>query len=147
MEVLEGKPDLIGTGGLEMAGGKAGQCVTLMLGQVGWIAQPDVTGPRQQPLGLLFCPPHLIDRIVDDLDSMELVEGDGGTGQVLGRTLGESRAHVDADLGDGRGIAVVRHQIIGSGHSAPTRLKQLPARIPYPGALGYFPEADNTHNS
>jgi hypothetical protein len=38
-------------------------------------------------LSLLLGPPHLIDGVVDDLDGMELVEGDGGTWQVLGSTL------------------------------------------------------------
>ena len=44
---------------------------------------------------------------------MEFVEGDGGAGQVLDRALDESRAHVDADIGDGRGIVAARGQVIG----------------------------------
>jgi hypothetical protein len=56
---------------------------------------------------------YLIDGIVDDLDGMELVEGDGCIGQAVGSALDEGRAHVDADLGDGIIIVAVRPEIIG----------------------------------
>ena len=56
---------------------------------------------------------HLIDGIVYDLDGMKLVEGDGSVGQAIGGTFDEGRAHVDADLGDGIGIAAVRREVIG----------------------------------
>ena len=46
---------------------------------------------------------------------MELVEGDGRIGQMLGGALDEGRAHVDADLADRLGITAMRGQVIGEG--------------------------------
>ena len=40
MEVLEGEPDLMDAGGLEMECREAGQVIALTLGQVGRIARP-----------------------------------------------------------------------------------------------------------
>ncbi len=77
VEVLEGEPDLIGTRRLEMARGQAVQCGLLAVRQVGRIAQPYIACATQYALSLLLGPPHLIEGIVDDLDGMELVEGDG----------------------------------------------------------------------
>src|SRR4051812_25663286 len=47
------------------------------------------------------------------LDGVELVEGDGGLGPAFGDALDESRAHVDADLHDRRGVAAMRGKVIG----------------------------------
>jgi hypothetical protein len=44
---------------------------------------------------------------------VELVEGDGGLGQVFGHALDEGRAHTDADLGNGPRIAVVLGEVVG----------------------------------
>ena len=46
---------------------------------------------------------------------MKLVEGHRRIRQVLGGALDEGRAHVDADLGDGTGIAAMCGEIIGKG--------------------------------
>ena len=44
---------------------------------------------------------------------MELVEGDLGLGEVFGDALHEGGAHVDADVLDVRGVAVVGFEIVG----------------------------------
>ena len=59
-----------------------------------------------------FGPPHLIDGVVDDLDGMELVEGDSGVGQAVGDALDEGGAHVDAHLSKALGIAAMRGEIV-----------------------------------
>ncbi len=84
-----------------------------MIGQAVRVAEPEVARAGQQFVVLPLSSPHLIDGIVDDLDGVELVEGDGSVGQAVGGALDEGRAHVDADLGDGIGIAAVRRQVIG----------------------------------
>ena len=84
VEILKGKPDLVGPCGLEMARGKAVECRPLPIRQAGWIAQPEIACAAQQALPLLLGAAHLIDGVVDDLDGMELVKGDGSFGQVLG---------------------------------------------------------------
>ena len=61
----------------------------LPIRQIGWIAQPEIARAAQQVLPFLFGAAHLIDGVVDDLDGMELVKGDGGVGQVLGDALNE----------------------------------------------------------
>jgi hypothetical protein len=38
-------------------------------------------------VGFLFGATDAIDGAVDDFDGMELVEGDGGVGQIIGRCL------------------------------------------------------------
>jgi hypothetical protein len=68
---------------------------------------------RAADFGASARPAHLIDSVVDDLDGMELVEGDGGVGQVLGDALDEGRAHIDADFLDRLGVAAVRGEILG----------------------------------
>jgi hypothetical protein len=71
---------LVGSRGLQMMRRKLFQCLALPVGQVGWVAQPDISGAAQQVLALLFGAAHLIDGVVDELDGMELVESDGGAG-------------------------------------------------------------------
>ena len=79
------------------------------------VAQPDITCAAQQALGFLLGAAHLLDRVIDDLDGMELVEGDGGIRQVLGDTLDEGRAHIDADLADRLRGTAMRDEITGEG--------------------------------
>ena len=66
-------------------------------------------------MSLLLGPPHLIDGVIDNLDGVELVEGDGCIGQVLGGALDEGGTHIDADLADRLGIAAMCRQIFGEG--------------------------------
>ena len=56
----------------------------LPFGQIAGIAQPDVADAAQQSLPLLLGAAHLVNRVVDDLDGVELVEGYGGLRQVVG---------------------------------------------------------------
>ena len=65
-----------------MARGQSVQGRTLPLGQVGRVAQPDIAGAAQQALPLLFGAADLIDRVVDDLDGVELVEGNLAFGRL-----------------------------------------------------------------
>ena len=83
---------------------------------------------------LLFAAADLIDRVVEDFDGMELVEGDSGIGQVFGNPLDEGRAHVDADLFESFRIAAIarrgqrrRRQGPAFGHAwrAPTECEGL----------------------
>ncbi len=60
-----------------------------------------------------FGPAHLVDSVIDDLDGMELVEGDGCGGQAVGNALDEGGAHVDAYLSNGTGGAAVHGEIVG----------------------------------
>ena len=85
----------------------------MVLGQAVRVAQPEVARAGQQFVVLPLSSSHLIDGIVDDLDGMKPVEGDGSVGQAVAGALDERRAHVDADLGDGIGIAAVRREVIG----------------------------------
>ena len=112
VEVLEGQPDLIGARGLQMMGRQAVEGGLLPLRQVGGIAQPDVACAAQRALRLLFGSTHLIDSLIDDLDGVEFVEGDGGLGQVVGDALDEGRAHVDADFADGLGRAAMGCEVL-----------------------------------
>src|SRR5207344_2811799 len=76
IKLLEGEPYLVGSRGLQMMRRKLFQCLALPVGQVGWVAQPDISGAAQQVLSLLFGAAHLIDGVVDELDGVELVESD-----------------------------------------------------------------------
>ena len=99
-----------------MSRGQTTKRRALAIGQRLRIAQPEITRATQQTLLLLFGAAYLIDRIVDDLDRMELVEGDGRIRQVLGDTLDEGWAHIDADLADRVRIAAMRSEVIGEGN-------------------------------
>jgi hypothetical protein len=106
VEVLEGQPDLIGARGLQMMGREAVEGGLPPLRQVGAIAQPDVARAAQQRgLCLLFGASDLINRFVDDLDGMELVEGDGGLWQIVGDAFDGGRAHNRTSKIDHFGLA------------------------------------------
>ena len=64
----------------------------LRLRQIGRVAQPDVAGAAQQASPLLFGTAHLVDRVVDDPDGMELVERFGarrfGRRSLTGQRVG-----------------------------------------------------------
>ena len=96
-----------------MMGRQAVEHGFLAFRQVGGIAQPDVACAAQRGLRLLFGASDLIDRLVDDFDGVELVEGDGGLGQVVGDALDEGRAHIDADFADGLGHAAMGCKVLG----------------------------------
>src|SRR5208283_5423854 len=100
VEFLECEADPVGTPGLEMARRQSVERGALRLRQIGRVAQPDVAGPAQQALPLLFGTAHLVDRVVDDLDGMELIESDFCLGQAFAHAFDEGRAHVDADFAD-----------------------------------------------
>jgi hypothetical protein len=61
-------------------------------------------------LRLLFGSAHLLDRLGEDLDGMELVEGDGGLGRVVGDALDE--------LATGREVLGERCDVLASRTSA-----------------------------
>jgi hypothetical protein len=63
--------------------------------------------------GRLLASAHLVDGVVDELDGVELVEGDLGLGEVVIDPLDEGRTHVDADLLDAGGITVVGFEVVG----------------------------------
>jgi hypothetical protein len=67
VELLKGEPYLVGSCGLQMTRWKIFQGLALPAGQVGWVAQPDISGAAQQTLPLLCGAAHLIDGVVDDL--------------------------------------------------------------------------------
>ena len=113
IEFLERQPDLVCTGCLEVAYGEAFEHRLLSVGQVGRIAEPEIASASQELADFAFSAPHLIDGVIDDLDGMKLVEGDSGGRQVIGDALDESRAHIDAHLSDGTGLAAVRGEIVG----------------------------------
>src|SRR6201996_8566248 len=82
IEFLERQPDLVGASGLEITQRQAVQYGALPIGQVRWIAQPDIACAGEQFVNLSLGSPLLIDRLVDDLDGMELVKGNCGFGQA-----------------------------------------------------------------
>src|SRR3954452_6159471 len=90
MDLLEGQPDLPGTGGLEIAAAQALDAVALARREVGGVLEPGITGSLQLRPPQLFLAADLIDGIVDDLDGVELVEGDCGLRQVLGGAPAQS---------------------------------------------------------
>ena len=61
-----------------------------------------------------FGPAHLVDSVIDDLDGMELVEGDGCGGQAVGNALDEGRGlmsmHTPQQWHWGRRRASVRYR-------------------------------------
>src|SRR3984893_13250458 len=65
-----------------MAHGQAFKDDPLALGQAVGVAQPEVARTDQQFVVLPLGAPHLINGIVDDLDGMELVEGDDALGRL-----------------------------------------------------------------
>src|SRR5271165_5633946 len=115
VEFLECEADPVGTPGLEMARRQSVERGPLQLRQIGRVAQPDVAGAAQQALPLLFGTAHLVDRVVDDLDGMELVESDFCIGQAFAHTFDEGRAHVDADFADRLGVTAMGGKVIGEG--------------------------------
>ena len=59
----------------------------------------------------------LIDGLVDQLDDVEFVEGDGRPGQVLGKPRAVAGGHVDAGVADVLGTAAMGFKIVGErGH-------------------------------
>ena len=87
IEFLEGKPDLKGERDSQMMGREPVESGLPPLRQVGGISQPDVARTAQRRLALLFGAAHLIDRLVDDLDVTELVDGDRGFGRLSATPL------------------------------------------------------------
>jgi hypothetical protein len=53
----------------------------------------------------------LIDRVVDETDDMELVEGDLGVGQIFSDAFGKGLRQVGADFGNGGGFATMSRQV------------------------------------
>src|SRR3954452_18673051 len=123
MDLLEGQPDLPGTGGLEIAGAQALDDVALARREVGGVLEAGMAGSLQLRPSLLFIAAALVGGIVDDPHGMELVKGDRGLRQVLGGALDERRAHVDADLGYLGRIAAM----LLSAAKAPTVAASLPS--------------------
>ena len=113
VEVLEGQADLVGTRGLEVADWEIFERLPMSIRSVGRVAQLDIARAAQQALALLFRAAHLIDRVFDDFDGVELIEGDSGFWQALGNALDEGRPHVDADFTDSHRLAAMRGQAIG----------------------------------
>ena len=80
------------------------------------VAQPEIAGVcEEEALGFLLVAADAVDGIVDDLDSVELVEGHGGVGQTVGGALDEGGAHADADLSDGVRVAAMGSEIGSEG--------------------------------
>ena len=86
-------------------------------------AQPEVACAGQQ-LWSFRSVRRLIDGIVEDLDGVELIEGDGSVGQ-LGGILDEGLAHVDAHLGDGIDRCRGGREIIGNAATVAASLPSV----------------------
>ena len=78
IDILEGKPEPIGARCLEMHPGEHIEAGTLLGGEMPFILEPEVSTALE--LGSIFAlgAPDLVDGIVDELDGVELVEGDLG---------------------------------------------------------------------
>jgi hypothetical protein len=58
-----------------------------------------------------------VDGIVDETDNVELVEGQGGVGQMIANAFDEGLGHVGADLGNGLRISLMGAEVLSeSGH-------------------------------
>jgi len=112
VELLEGEADLIGARGLQVAAGEGLERGASRVGERRRVAQPEIAGVcEEEALGFLLVAADAVDGIVDDLDSVELVEGHGGVGQTVGGALDEGGAHADADLSDGVRVAAMGSEI------------------------------------
>src|SRR5258706_9245043 len=76
------------------------------------VLEPEIATSLELGAGLAFGTTDLVDGVVDELDRMELVEGDLGLGEVVVDALDEDGAHVDADFFDARWIAVVGFKVV-----------------------------------
>jgi hypothetical protein len=82
-------------------------------GQRRLVPEPEIAAALELWPALALGAANLVDGVVDELDGVELVEGDLGFGQVLRDALDEGAAHVDAHLFDAGGVAVVGLEIVG----------------------------------
>src|SRR5512145_1720267 len=113
VDVLEGESQAIGARGLEVGIGKRAELSGLAGGEMRLVLEPEIAGALELGALLALGAAHLVEGVVDELDGVELVEGDLGLGEVVGDALDEGGAHVDAHLLDAGGIAVVSFEIVG----------------------------------
>jgi len=109
IEILEDQPNLVGAGGFQMAASKVEGLELLFLTgrEVVGVLEPDIAGAGEFRMELTFQAPDLIDGFVDEADDVELVEGEGGVGQMIAHAFDEGLRHVGADLGNGLGISLM----------------------------------------
>ena len=113
VDLLEGEADLVGARGLEMQAGQRREIGAALGRQRRLVAEPEIAAALELRPALALGAADLVDGVVDELDGVELVEGDLGLGEVVGDALDEGGAHVDAHLLDVAGIAVVGFEIVG----------------------------------
>jgi len=87
---------------------------SILLGgvEIGCILQPDIAASGEFGMVLPFDAADFVDSVIDEADDVKLVKGDGSVGQLLGNAFDEGRRHIDADFGNGFGIALMGLEIL-----------------------------------
>lgn len=84
-------------------------------GEVGEIFEPEIAGAGEFRMEFPFQAADLIDGVVDETDHVELVEGEGGVGQMIANAFDESLGHVGADLGNRLWISLMGAEVLSEG--------------------------------
>jgi hypothetical protein len=105
--------DAEGTVSLEVELFEIGELGDLGAGPGALVLQPEVAAALEAGGGLRLLAADLVDGLVDQLDDVELVEGDRRPGQVLGDAGAVAGGHIDADVLDVLGAAAVGFEVVG----------------------------------
>src|ERR1700736_4142504 len=88
------------------------ECCALRNGEAALVLEPEKPAVLELWPKSALDAPDLIDSIVDELDGVELVEGDFSFGKVVGDTSNQRSAHIDADLLDAGCVGIVVVDVI-----------------------------------
>ena len=99
--------------GLEVQALEIGVLVDLTGGPVLRVLQPQVAAALEAGGGFRLVAADLVDGLVDQLDHVELIEGDRGPRQVLSDSRLVAGGHINADRADVLGTSPVRFEVVG----------------------------------
>ena len=105
--------DLEGAVGLEIEALEIGVLADLAGAPVLLVLQPQVAAALEAGGGFGLLAADLVDGLVDQLDHVELIEGDRGPRQVLSDPGAIAGGHVDADRADVLGTTPMRFEVVG----------------------------------
>ena len=99
--------------GFEVQGSEIEELQVLFAAPIVRIFQPDVAAALELGDGLDLLAADLVDGLVEQLNDMELIEGDRGPWQMLVEPGAVTGGHVDTDVADLLGTGVMGLQVIG----------------------------------
>ena len=88
------------------------QPAPLARGEPAWIREPQVMAFLQRRRDLLLRAPHQVHRVVQVLDQVVAIEGDGDVGEIPGGAQPIARRHVHAQLGELRWLAAMGFKVL-----------------------------------